>query len=146
MAPTPSLGIPGAHVNASNMGGSSWYVLSSGKQKVLAADFLNEIFAKDLDFYQIHSAIPRRRRLAGWLHAMARSTLATLRRSFFGGAKVWQQFSDYMAKGAQCQLRHLYRRRPTRPSRPRLPALLQGMPVEKAVLENIHQQLAAQIK
>ncbi|PKM57817.1 MAG: ABC transporter substrate-binding protein [Firmicutes bacterium HGW-Firmicutes-3] len=51
LAPVPKLDVPGA-VNASNLGGSSWYVLSSSANKDLAVDFLNETFGKDVDFYQ----------------------------------------------------------------------------------------------
>ncbi len=51
VAPTPRLDLPGA-VNASNLGGSSWYVLSSSKSKNTAVDFLNTVYGSNVDFYQ----------------------------------------------------------------------------------------------
>jgi lactose/L-arabinose transport system substrate-binding protein len=38
-------------VNASNLGGSSWYVLNT-EGKEAAADFLAKTFGADIDFYQ----------------------------------------------------------------------------------------------
>ncbi|MBP0649609.1 hypothetical protein J8J40_21440, partial [Mycobacterium tuberculosis] len=51
VAQIPTINVPGA-VAASNLGGSSWYVLGTSKVKAEAADFLNAIYAKDADFYQ----------------------------------------------------------------------------------------------
>src|SRR5260221_5509874 len=51
VAPIPKLDVPGA-VAASNLGGSSWYVLNASANKDTAIDFLNEIYGKDVDFYQ----------------------------------------------------------------------------------------------
>lgn len=39
-------------VNASNLGGSSWYVLDSSDHKQDSIEFLNEIYAGNVDFYQ----------------------------------------------------------------------------------------------
>ncbi|WP_018931704.1 ABC transporter substrate-binding protein [Gracilibacillus lacisalsi] len=50
VAPTPRLDMEGA-VNASNQGGSSFYVLNiDGKEE--AAEFLGETFGSDVEFYQ----------------------------------------------------------------------------------------------
>ena len=51
VAPIPALSIDGA-THASNLGGSSWYVLESSAEKAEAVDFLNAVYAKDVDFYQ----------------------------------------------------------------------------------------------
>lgn len=53
--PTPRLeGVQGAR-NASNNGGSSWYVFAAGKNKAIAVDFLKSVWASDspdaLGFY-----------------------------------------------------------------------------------------------
>lgn len=140
VAPTPSLGIPGA-VNASNLGGSSWYVLSSGKEKALAADFLNEIFAKDVDFYQ---NILQSRGAVGTLMASRNGKEYAGPDAFFGGAKVWQQFSDYLQKVPSVNY-GIYTYEGDAAVAAQLPGLIQGTPVDK-VLDNIHQQLSAQIK
>ena len=49
--PIPRPNIPES-LNASNLGGSSWYVLENSENKDLAIDFMNQIYAKDVDFYQ----------------------------------------------------------------------------------------------
>ena len=140
VAPTPSLGIPGS-VNASNLGGSSWYVLAAGKEKAAAADFLNEIYAKDVDFYQ---TILQSRGAVGSLLASRNGKAYSEADPFFGGAKVWQQFSDWMGKIPSVNY-GIYTAEGDAAVAAQLPALAQGLPVEKA-LENIHNQLASQIK
>ena len=51
VAPIPKLPGMDSSVNASNLGGSSWYVLDvPGKEK--AADFLAKTFGSNADFYQ----------------------------------------------------------------------------------------------
>jgi lactose/L-arabinose transport system substrate-binding protein len=57
VAPTPLVaGVPGAR-NASNNGGSSWYVFASSKEKAEAVDFLKSTWASEdpaaLEFYNI---------------------------------------------------------------------------------------------
>jgi len=49
--PIPILNLPGS-VNAFNLGGSSWYVLKNSENRNMAIDFLKEIYANDIDFYQ----------------------------------------------------------------------------------------------
>lgn len=50
VAPIPKLAVEGA-VNASNLGGSSWYVLN-GDSSEAAADFLGKTFGSNADLYQ----------------------------------------------------------------------------------------------
>ena len=140
VAPTPSLGIPGA-TNASNLGGSSWYVLSSGKEKAMAVDFLNEVYAKDVDFYQ---TILQSRGAVGTLLASRNGKEYSAPDAFFGGAKVWQQFSDYLGRVPSVNY-GIYTYEGDAAVAAQLPGLIAGTPVDK-VLDNINQQLAAQIK
>ena len=140
VAPTPSLGIPGS-VNASNLGGSSWYVLSSGKEKAQAVDFLNEIYAKDVDFYQ---AILQSKGAVGTLMASRNGKAYSDPDEFFGGAKVWQSFSDWLNKVPSVNY-GMYTYEGDAAIAAQLPGLLQGTPVDQ-ILENIHQQLSAQMK
>jgi len=51
VAPTPRLDLDGA-VNASNLGGSSWYILDSSANKTTAVEFMNTMYAGDDAFYQ----------------------------------------------------------------------------------------------
>lgn len=52
VAPMPRMGKIETSVNASNIGGSSWYVLNDVEGSDLAADFLGTTFAGNTDFYQ----------------------------------------------------------------------------------------------
>ncbi len=93
VAPIPRLeGVEGA-ANASNMGGSSWYVLSSAPNKDVAIDFLAEIWGKDVDFYQ---SILVNQGALGSLLAAREGEAYKASDEFFGGAPVWQNFSDWL--------------------------------------------------
>jgi lactose/L-arabinose transport system substrate-binding protein len=140
VAATPRLNVAGS-TNASNLGGSSWYVLAGGKEKAAAADFLNQIYAKDVDFYQ---TILQSRGAVGSLLASRSGKAYSEADPFFGGAKVWQQYSDWMGKVPSVNY-GIYTAEGDAAVAAQLPGLAQGMPVEKA-LENIHNQLASQIK
>ena len=140
VAAIPRLGIAGA-VNASNLGGSSWYVLSSGKEKAIAADFLNQIYAKDVDFYQ---SILQSRGAVGSLLASRNGRAYSEGDPFFGGAKVWQLFSDWLAKVPAVNY-GVYTAEADAAVAAQLPALAQGLSVDQA-LDNIQKQLAAQVK
>ncbi len=94
IAPIPKLNVEGAS-NASNLGGSSWYVIDSSAEKDEAIDFLNEIYAKDIDFYQ---KILTERGAVGSLLAARTGPAYGEADGFFGGEKVWQSFSDWLAK------------------------------------------------
>ncbi|UJW85847.1 ABC transporter substrate-binding protein [Devosia sp. SL43] len=94
VAPSPRLdGVEGAS-QASNLGGSSWYVLSSAPQKDLAIDFLSEIWAKDIDFYQ---KILVNQGALGTLLAARDGEAFKASDEFFGGQPVWQNFSTWLA-------------------------------------------------
>lgn len=92
LAPIPKLDVPGA-VNASNLGGSSWYVLNASKAKDTAIDFLNQIYTKDQDFYQ--KILIDRGAVGSFLPAQSGTAYAA-EDPFFGGQKVFQDFSAYM--------------------------------------------------
>lgn len=92
--PIPRLNLPGA-VNASNLGGSSWYVLQNSKYRDVAIDFLKQIYAKDVDFYQ--KILIERGAVGTWLPAQKGSAY-TASDPFFGGQKVFTYFSTWMKK------------------------------------------------
>ncbi|WP_416797422.1 extracellular solute-binding protein [Ciceribacter azotifigens] len=94
VAPIPKLNVEGAS-NASNLGGSSWYVIDSSAEKDEAIDFLNEVYAKDIDFYQ---KILTERGAVGSLLAARTGPAYGEADAFFGGEKVWQNFADWLAK------------------------------------------------
>ena len=94
LAPIPKLTIDGA-THYSNLGGSSWYVLSASKTKDEAIDFLNEIYAKDINFYQ---KILVDRGAVGSLLAAREGEAYKSNDAFFGGEPIWQTFSDWLSK------------------------------------------------
>jgi lactose/L-arabinose transport system substrate-binding protein len=95
IAPIPSLdGLDGA-TNASNLGGSSWYVLSSAPNKAEALDFLATIWGQNVDFYQ---EILVNQGALGSLLAAREGAAYSASDDFFGGAPVWQNFSDWLGQ------------------------------------------------
>ena len=94
VAPIPKLDVEGAS-HASNLGGSSWYVIESSAEKDEAIEFLNEIYAKDIDFYQ---KILVNQGAVGSLLAARSGPAYSEKDAFFGGEPVWQNFSDWLAK------------------------------------------------
>lgn len=94
VAPLPKLsGIEGA-THASNLGGSSWYVLSSSAEKDEAIDFLATVWGKDIDFYQ---KILVGQGALGTLMAAREGEAYKASDDYFGGQPVWQNFSDWLA-------------------------------------------------
>ncbi|HPO01877.1 MAG TPA: extracellular solute-binding protein [Treponemataceae bacterium] len=94
VAPIPRLNVANS-VNASNLGGSSWYVLNQSKAKDTAIDFLNAIYAKDNDFYQ---KILVERGAVGTFSPSQSGTAYMNADAFFGGQKVFSDFSAWMNK------------------------------------------------
>ncbi|WP_375598461.1 ABC transporter substrate-binding protein [Devosia sp. Naph2] len=95
VAPIPRLdGVEGS-VNASNLGGSSWYVLSSAPQKDMAIDFLKTIWGADVDFYQ--EILINQGALGTYLPAREGEAFQASD-EFFGGQPVWQNFSNWLAE------------------------------------------------
>jgi lactose/L-arabinose transport system substrate-binding protein len=94
IAPIPVADAQGA-TNASNLGGSSWYVLASSPEKNEAADFLNEIYGKDIDFYQ---QILVNQGAVGSLLAARDGAAYSSADDFFGGDKIWLSFSNWLGQ------------------------------------------------
>lgn len=94
VAPTPRLNIANSK-NASNLGGSSWYVLEESKSKATAIEFLNETFAKDVDFYQ--KILVDRGAVGSYVPAQSGDAYVK-EDEFFKGQKVYEDFSGWMAE------------------------------------------------
>lgn len=90
----PKLDIKGA-TDASNLGGSSWYVLASSPKKKEAIDFLNSVYGKDVDFYQ---KILVDQGAVGSLMEARKGAAYETADKFFGGDKIWQKFADWLSK------------------------------------------------
>lgn len=94
VAPLPKLEVEGA-THASNLGGSSWYVLSSAPNKAEAIDFLAEIWGKDVDFYQ---KILIDQGALGTLLEARNGPAFQASDPFFSGQPVWQNFTAWLAE------------------------------------------------
>ncbi|MDP2779389.1 ABC transporter substrate-binding protein [Devosia sp.] len=94
VAPIPRLDVEGS-VNASNQGGSSWYVLASSDNKEEAIDFLKTVWGGDVDFYQ---KILIEQGAVGSLLAAREGEAYQATDPFFGGAPVWQNFSQWLSE------------------------------------------------
>ncbi|MDW6025419.1 extracellular solute-binding protein [Mesorhizobium sp. BAC0120] len=94
VAPIPKLSDVEGATHASNLGGSSWYVLASSGKKDEAVDFLAEIWGKDVDFYQ---KILVGQGALGSLLAARNGEAYKASDDYFGGQPVWQNFSDWLA-------------------------------------------------
>lgn len=92
VAPTPRLDVAGA-VNASNLGGSSWYVLESSDVKDTAIDFLSTMYAGDVDFYQ---TILMDRGAVGTYLPAAEGDAYAQEDEFCGGQAVYLDFAEWM--------------------------------------------------
>ncbi|MBB4053830.1 lactose/L-arabinose transport system substrate-binding protein [Devosia subaequoris] len=95
VAPVPRMGNVESSVNASNLGGSSWYVLSSAPQKELAIDFLKSVWGSDVDFYQ--EILINQGALGTYMPAREGEAFQASD-EFFGGQPVWQNFSNWLAE------------------------------------------------
>ncbi|WP_186580399.1 ABC transporter substrate-binding protein [Aquibacillus kalidii] len=90
VVPPPKLSIDGA-VNASNLGGSSWYVLNvDGKEA--AAEFLADTFGSNTEFYQ---NLVTEIGAIGTYKPAAEGDAYNAADEFFGGQKIISDFSEW---------------------------------------------------
>lgn len=93
VAPVPRLDIADSK-NASNLGGSSWYVLDSSESKTTAIEFLNDTFGNDEDFYQ--KILVDRGAVGSYVPAQSGDAYVQ-EDEFFNGQKVYEDFSKWMS-------------------------------------------------
>ncbi|WP_417247842.1 ABC transporter substrate-binding protein [Celeribacter sp.] len=95
VAPTPRVdGVEGA-VNASNLGGSSWYVLSSSDNMETTKSFLNDVWANNVDFYQ---DILVDQGAVGSLLDARTGDAYQVEDPYFNGQQVWQDFAQWLGE------------------------------------------------
>lgn len=91
VAPMPKLN-DGKSVNATNYGGSSWYVLSGSENKDAAVDFLSTMYT-DTDFYQ--AILENNGAVASYIPSMEGEAY-TKEQEFFGGQPIYEDFAKWM--------------------------------------------------
>ncbi|MGL6105579.1 ABC transporter substrate-binding protein [Romboutsia sp.] len=94
LAPVPKLSTVDS-VNASNLGGSSWYVLGGKDNKDAAIDFLNKTFGSDNDFYQ--TILTDIGAIGTYMPAQS-GTSYEKESAFFSNQKVYKDFSKWMTE------------------------------------------------
>ena len=95
VAPLPTLPGDAKSVHASNLGGSSWYVLNNVDGADTAADFMSKTFGSDVDLYQ---TLLKDIGVIGTFKAAASSEAYTQPNEFFGGQKIVSDFANWTAK------------------------------------------------
>lgn len=94
IVPIPKMKNNPKSVNASNTGGSSWYVLNMDGQD-LAADFMKETFGSDKELYQeLISKIG----IIGTLKSAAGGAAYEKEDPYFGGQKIFTDFAAWTEK------------------------------------------------
>jgi len=98
--PTPLIeGVPGA-ANASNNGGSSWYVFSSSPNKALAVDFLKSVWAtatpETLAFY--NTILKGAGAMGTFLPSQKGSNYTARDEFFYKSQPIYKDFATWMAK------------------------------------------------
>lgn len=94
VAPIPSLDVKNG-VNASNEGGSSWFVLDSAKNKELAIDFLASTLGSSTPFYE--KFLAECGGIGSYLPAFESDVFAQ-NVDFFGGQQIYTLFSDWLTE------------------------------------------------
>ncbi|POP43820.1 ABC transporter substrate-binding protein [Superficieibacter electus] len=140
VAPIPALTVEGA-THASNLGGSSWYVMESSPEKAQAIQFLNEIYVNNIDFYQhiLHKN--------GAMGSNLNSREGEAYKQpdpYFGNTPIWSTFSDWL-KVIPAVNYGMYTYEADAAVGAQLPALKDGAPVD-GILKNIEQQVKTQIQ
>lgn len=92
IAPTPKLTVEGS-VNATNLGGSSWYILNDAPNKDIAVDFMNTTFGNDVDFYQ--TILKEIGCISTYLPALTGEAY-NQPNEFFGGQTIYADFAKWI--------------------------------------------------
>lgn len=93
VAATPKLADVATSVNASNLGGSSWYVMEKSPNKDAAIDFLKTVWAGDDEFYQ--QILTDIGAMGTYLPSQSGASYSKAD-EFFGGQTVYQDFSKWV--------------------------------------------------
>lgn len=91
-APVPRLSTVESK-NASNLGGSSWYILENAKNRDAAIEFMQKVYAANSEFYQ--TILMNNGAIGTWLPATEGNAYSTPD-EFFGGKTVYESLSTWM--------------------------------------------------
>lgn len=91
VAPTPRLDLANS-ANASNLGGSSWFVLQNGASRDKAIEFMKEIYGSDKAFYQ--TILMNNGAIGSYIPAFTGDAFAT-KDAFFGNKAIFADLSKW---------------------------------------------------
>ena len=141
VAPLPKLAGVDKATHASNLGGSSWYVLASAPSKAAAVDFLASEWGKDVDFYQ--KILVGQGALATYLPARDGDAYKASD-AYYGGQPVWQNFTTWLAAIPGVNY-GIYTNEADAAVAAQLPAIAAGGSIDDAIAA-IDKQVSAQIQ
>lgn len=92
VAPTPKLNIEKS-VNASNLGGSSWYIMDKSPNRDTAVDFMKTIYGGDNNFYG--KILTERGAIGTYLPSQSTEAYNE-KDNFFAGQEIYQDFGKWI--------------------------------------------------
>lgn len=140
IAPVPRLDIEGS-VNASNLGGSSWYVINSSENKNEAIEFLAETFGSDSSLY--NTILKERGAVGTYLPASGTPSYQT-EIPYFGNEKIYADFSNWSAQIPAINY-GMYTYEADSAVSSIIPSVIQGASIDKA-LSDVEKQIKYQIQ
>lgn len=140
IAPVPRLEISGG-VNATNLGGSSWYVLEASENAEIAADFLNKTFGQNTDFYQ--TILKDIGGIGTYLPALTGEAYGEAK-EFFGGQAIYSDFAKWINEIPPVNY-GIYTWEADGVIMVEIMNVLGGMPIEEA-LANAEEQIMQQVE
>lgn len=140
VAPIPKLNVDGA-VNASNEGGSSWFVLDGSKNKDAAMDFLAKTIGGSSEFYE--RFLKENGGVGSYMPAFTSEAYGQ-KSEFFGGQAIYSDFTKWSTLVPGISL-GMYTQEAKDALKNELPNILNGADITKS-LENIQKLFEQQVQ
>jgi len=140
VAPTPRLDIEGG-VNASNEGGSSWFVLDKSANKELAMEFLGATIGGSSEFYE--RFLTEAGGVGSYIPSFS-SEAYQQTSEFFGNQAIYADFTEWSTKVPGISL-GMYTQEAKDALKNELPSILNGADLQKS-LANIQQLFEQQVQ
>ncbi len=128
VAPTPRLDIDGG-VNASNEGGSSWFVMESSENKDAAIDFLVSTIGGSSEFYE--GFLETNGGVGSYIPAFDTPAYAK-EDDFFGGQKIYEDFANWSTQVPGITL-GMYTQEAKDALKNELPGIIQGADIDASL-------------
>ena len=128
VAPTPRLDIEGG-TNASNEGGSSWFVIDSSDNKDVAIDFLAKTLGGSRELYE--AFLDENGGVGSFIPAFDTPAYAK-EDEFFGGQKIYEDFANWSTKVPGITL-GMYTQESKDALKNELPSIMQGADIAEAL-------------